>query len=195
MTISVASSNASATPIAGIAMPAMPTMPSDGAAPPEPLDAAALFDAATAPQASTAGTGAGPSLDALLRANRTYTPPQVASSVLDMPASQIAKVVIQNRGAAQGLPQDYIDTALRAQDVAAGIEADINNLAAQAEQQLSSPAGSTDGIFTLLQQMDQRSTQLLRFEELLHENFRFAAHDPKRAKSQLEEWLRSVGAG
>jgi hypothetical protein len=116
-----------------------------------------------------------------------------ATSIGSMPSSQVARTVIQTKGAEYGMPRSYIETALRAQDLAAAIEQDMERMSEQITLQMfSSSGGGAMDILQSLQLLDQRASQLVRLQEHLRDNFLLARRDPAFATSQLEQWLAGV---
>jgi hypothetical protein len=107
-----------------------------------------------------------------------------------LPSSEVAKIVIRTKGAEAGLPQTYIDTAIRAQDLAVAIETDLNRMSEALMSQLSSSgAGGSMDILAMLRAMDERLSQLVRLQEHLRDNFQLARRDPALAQAQLESWI------
>lgn len=120
----------------------------------------------------------------------TRSPLDRAARLGSLPSSEVAKLVIRSKGAEYGLPQRYIDTAIRAQDLAVALEQDIDRMSnLLVEQMMSSGGGGAMDVLTALRAIDERSTQLVRLQEHLRDNFQLARRDPAMAQAQLESWI------
>jgi hypothetical protein len=177
-------------------MPGTSTIHVQAAQPlPSPLPTQPGLGASFDPNAAVHAQPADPMLEAI-RAQHSVvssmnSPLDRAARLGSLPSSEVAKLVIRSKGAEWGLPQGYVDLALHAQELLPkALEQDIERMSQMVAQQMfAANGGDAMDILAALRAIDERSTQLVRLQEHLRDNFQLARRDPHLAQSQLREWL------